>query len=265
MRYSLRTSLMVLATIFSTTVASAEMLNWSDWDSSWVSGSLGPQALAISATQTITYVGTTDVGTLFLAGTPDVLIDSPPSFAFNGTGGAADHYLDLYQDGNVPGDGSTHTWSFSSPVAELTLEIWDIDANDNADNYVDQVRITAMLASGSIVAPTSSVITNPSFVQMVAADTWSGIPFVQSDDDTNNGNLWVTFAQSTITSLTIEYINSTDSTTPGQPSGGHAIGIYNFNFIPEPIWSPWTILLFGTFVAARLSGSSDESVRTSVK
>ena len=235
--------------------ADAAMLDWSEWDSSWSAGSLGPQMLLTSDGDTITYTGSTTGATSFLSGTPDVLTDNPPSFAFNGTGGAADHYLDLYQDGNVPGDGSIHTFSFDSPVGDLTLEIWDIDANDVNDNYVDLVRITATLVSSAVVAPTSSTITNASVVQMVSADTWSGIPFVQSDDNTNNGNLSVTFGQFGITSVTIEYLNSTDSTTPGVASGGHAIGVYNFSFVPEPHGWGLDLLIVALLTARRLGFS----------
>lgn len=233
-------------------VSAAPMtLDWSDWDASWNAGDLGPQTLVIGAEQTVTYQGFTDVDTVFLSGTPDVLIDSPPSFAFNGTGGAADHYLDLYQSNNIPGTGSSHVFSFSTPVTQLSLVIWDIDANNASDNYVDLVRVFAELSGGAMVAPTSSQINDPTFVKMVSADTWSGIPFLTSDDDSDTGNLSLTFGYSGITSLTIEYLNSTESTIPDQPSGGHAIGIYNMSFLPEPNLSLWMTLLLIPFMRSR--------------
>lgn len=218
--------------------AASLLVDWTQWNATWISADLGPQSLVVSPTQTVTYTGAVTGSTVFLAGTPDVLIDIPRGFPFNGTGGAADHYLDLFQDQNLPGEGSVHTFTFSEPVDGLTVDIWDIDANNRGgDNYIDEITVTATLQSGTTVAPTFSFIHNPTFVQQDDADTWRGIPFISANDNTDQGTVEIHFDYSSIVELQVDFVNSARDTTPGQPSGNHAIGIYDLRVneaLPEP-------------------------------
>ncbi|MCA9264127.1 MAG: PEP-CTERM sorting domain-containing protein [Planctomycetales bacterium] len=217
------------------------LLDWTQWNSTFVGGNTSGQTLAVSGTQSVTYSATSTGGTIFLFGTPDVLIDSPPSFPFNGTGGTADHYLDIYQDQNFPGQGSVHTFSFATPVDNLSMTFWDIDAsNAGGDNYVDELNITATLLGGSIVDPTGGVIADTNFVQQVDSNTWSGIPFNSANDNSTEGNLDVYFQYNSIVSIQIEFLNSTNGPTAGVVSGDHAIGIFDLQEnnplfpVPEP-------------------------------
>ena len=244
-----------LALTFTTTSYGIPLLDWSDWFPTFNSGSLVPQSINLSGTQTITYSPGTTGATSFLFGTPDIFIDSPPAFPFNGTGGVADHYLDLYQDNNLPGEGSTHSFTFSDPVDNVSIEFWDLDANNSGtNNYVDEVTVTATLLGGAVVNPTYGTIANPGIVTQSSPNTWSGIPFVSSDDNTNNGNVEVVFGYDDIVQVDVSFVNSTVGPTPAVPSGNHAIGLYNIEqdvaVVPTPFGASLglmglTLMLFG--------------------
>lgn len=215
--------------VFAAPVSAAKIIDWTAWNATWSPGNLGPQTLTLPSPTTVTYNGSSNGGTAFLARTPNVFVDSPPGFPFNGTGGAADHYLDVYQGGNLPGEGSVHTFRFNEPLDRIGFTIWDIDSNLIGDNYVDEVTITATLQGGAIVSPTYATIVNSSVVQQIDSNTWSARPGVNSNDNTNNGNLEIVFGQSDIESIEISYINSLTGPSPGSVSGDHAIGIYDFD------------------------------------
>ena len=242
---------LILSSIFflSAPVSAAKIIDWTAWNPTWIGGNLGPQTFSVSPTLDVTYTGSAIGGTSFLAGTPDVLVDSPPGFPFNGTGGAADDYLDIYQGGNVPGEGSIHTFSFSSPLDRIGFTIWDIDSSLAGDNYVDELTITATLQGGTVVTPTYAIIANPSVVQQIDSDTWSAIPGANSNDNSNNGNLEVVFGQSNIESIRISYINSLTGPTLGIPSGDHAIGFYDIDDNVVVVDEP-TSLTQGAIVSA---------------
>ncbi|MFC1757853.1 hypothetical protein ACFL2H_03675, partial [Planctomycetota bacterium] len=223
------------------------ILDWSDWLPTFSSGSLSPQSINLTGTQTITYSPATTGATAFLFGTPAVFIDSPPAFPFNGTGGAADHYLDLYQDNDFPGEGSTHSFTFSEAIDNASITFWDIDANNTGtNNYVDEISVTATLQSGAVVNPTYGTIANPAVVTQKTPNTWSGIPFVTSNDNTNNGNVEVVFGYDDVVQIDVSFVNSTDGPTPGVRSGNHAIGVYDIEHdvtvVPNPFGASFGLI-----------------------
>ena len=269
MKTSTRLRKIVLALAASATLAplggAAVVLDWSDWSSSFDDGRRGWQSFTNSDGVQIRYRNNR-IRTRFtpradfVFGTPAVLSAANGGGAFppfNGTGGAADNYLDIYQNAGL-GNGTRHRFQFDQALDGASIEIWDIDsAIGGGRNFTDQVRVVALDANGQEVAPTRAIVTNSSVVLQADIDTWRGAEDVAAASNSTDGNLVVFFDMAGITEIRVDYTNYDYGNAGGPISDSQAIGIYNITetglvvppVVPEP--SSVVLALFGGLLALR--------------
>ncbi len=232
------------------------VLDWSDWDSSFIDGRRGWQSYTNSDGVQIRYRNNrlrNDNSTPradFIFGTPAVLSAGQPGLGFqpfNGTGGAPDQYLDIFQNAGV-GNGTLHRYQFSEGLEGASIEIWDIDSSvSNGRNYTDQVRLTALDSNGQVILPTRAIITNSNVVVQAAGATWQALPDAQATSFSTDGNLTVFFDAADIREIRVEYINADGGVVSSPDRDTQAIGIYNISetgiILSAPIPEPGALAL----------------------
>lgn len=233
------------------TLDAAVVLDWTEWEPTFIDGRRNWQSFTNSDGVQVRYrnnwvrYDNSTPRASFLFGTPSLENAAnggggfPP---FNGTGGAPDHYLDVYQNAGI-GNGSRHRFRFNQGLDGASVAIWDIDSSvSNGRNYTDQVRVTAIDGSGQVLTPTRAIITNTNVVAQTGADTWSSLPDAQAGSNSTDGNLTVFFDAADIREIEVEYINADAGVVSSPDRDSQAIGIYNITetgsvlppVIPEP-------------------------------
>ena len=189
-----------------------------DWDAqAYTSGSLtgGPYTIS-NGTVSVAITGDTDD---FNNATPDDLntIVDDGSNQENLT-------LSIDYDNGVGSHEVTVTFTFTHPngVRNLSFSIFDVDFG--AGQFIDQVQVTAVNASGTI---------NPSSIVTSVANTASLGNTVTGTaaaaNNTTQGNATFTFNQTGITSMVVVYRNTIASGIAGQ----QFMGIHDLTFTPE--------------------------------
>lgn len=168
--------------------------------------------------------------------------------------------LRIQSDGFQPGESVIVTISFAGfagGVSNIGLLLFDIDTADDGANFVDRVVFGAN--NGAAVDPTA-ITTGPgaslaaglgaaavenawSYSSPIGADTvegrWTGNDPIPIADDPNqednspnnrsNGNAYVVFGQSGITTVTLTYSNA-----PGRTASPQGIALHDIAFDPTP-------------------------------
>ena len=211
-----------------------DLIDWTHADGTFTDGNLNQTFEGTAGGINVDYTGTLDdPGVNMQGGAPNVWTQATTPFALNGTGAAADHYLDIWIGGAEPGEGTTHTFTFDTVVDGLDFTLWDIDASAVHD---EEVVITATLRDGTLINPSSGTIANPAVVTQDSATTWSGLPPTGAGDQSTDGNLAVRFDQQYIRSISISFNNAADApgTAGSQWFGLHNIAYDAVSVVPEP-------------------------------
>ncbi len=253
-RYSRWVRLLSLASAVFTVplggVSAAVVLDWSAWDATFDDGRRNWQSFTNSDGIEVRYrnhrltTNGSNGQTDFLFGTPAIHhANSAGAFQpFNGTGGAPDHYLDIYQEAGI-GNGSRHRFRFDRPLDGASVQIWDIDSSvSNGRNYTDQVQILAFDSTGASILPTRAIVTNTGVVQQIGLDTWAALPDAQAASNSTDGNLIVFFDAADVFEIEIRYVNADGGVTNSPNRDSQAIGIYDIEetgqivppVVPEP-------------------------------
>lgn len=133
------------------------------------------------------------------------------------------------------------TITFANPVANLSFQIWDVDASSAYADTISQIQGLAF-GGGTIAADSIT-----SAIGGYNTITGSGLGTVvtgtaTASNTTNQGSIDITFSQP-ITELSFHYSNS-DSSLGSQ---GVALGPLTFVVVPETVPS-WVIGLIGVII-----------------
>ncbi|MEM6911019.1 MAG: hypothetical protein AAF555_05485 [Verrucomicrobiota bacterium] len=206
-------------------------LDWSEWKDDFVAGG-NNQSLTTSEGLTITYSWSKDPATTLQFGTPDIASRAEGNWQFNGTGGEADDYLDVFQEA-LSGDGSTHRFEFSSSVSGLSFDLWDLDSSTTGANlYTDQVMVIGFDQDGNQIDPVSGTPFNPANIVQIDSHTWQATSGNGASSVSQEGNLTIQFDEA-VAAFEIEYLNVSGETS----AGNQGFGLYNFSEtsqVPEP-------------------------------
>ena len=234
-------------------VQASIVFNWPDTPG-WTAGTPGQGQ---TATQSFTSVTSNDISVSLYNGGVNIQGTYPQINSTNETGGFTGvNALQLYlsstpQFGNV----LKTTVSFASPVANLSFQLWDVDAN--AGQFVDKIaNLQALSQDGVTIVGASSVTSEVAGYNTI---TGTGLSTVilgtnPANNATNQGTIDIMFT-GPITQFSFEWSNNDNG------RGAQAIGLgpLTYSIVPEysspflPIVSCLTAILVDKMLRRRRS------------
>lgn len=178
--------------------------------------------------------------TLTVQGTVSYISSGGDTYPIVSSAFEIDDALDIWIDAGNRTSSILITVSFSAPINNLNLQVFDLDTNNDSDNpngYRDQVRNPVATAPDSSTFGATLTTNGTHTIANNGSTTASATSIIATgnlSDDDNDGTVNISFGTGFASSVSIEYGNPNNGTVLADPSS-QAIGFGNIAFtVPEP-------------------------------
>lgn len=145
------------------------------------------------------------------------------------TGGTSLNALQIYMNkSQVTGAYIQTTVSFATAVTNLTIQIWDVDAN--AGQFVDKISNLQALAQGGGIVGADSVTSEVAGYNTISGSGLSTVVLgiANANNSTNQGTIDITF-NGPVTQFSFQYSNN----DPGLGAQAIALAEMTYSIVPE--------------------------------